>query len=89
MIGDAPGDMLAAHASGALFFPIVPGDEEASWERLHREGLDRFRRGTFAGAYETGLIERFLGKLPSVPPWKAAERFPREHANAQNPKEFP
>ena len=32
MIGDAPGDMKAAHASGALFFPIVPGDEEGRLE---------------------------------------------------------
>jgi len=89
MIGDAPGDMKAAHASGALFFPIVPGDEEASWERLHGEGLERFRRGTFAGAYEIELIERFLEKLPSVPPWKAAERSRREHANAKTHEGVP
>jgi phosphoglycolate phosphatase-like HAD superfamily hydrolase len=82
MIGDAPGDMKAAHSSGALFFPIVPGDEEASWERLHDEGLDRFRRGAFAGAYERELIECFLEKLPPDPPWKAGERSRRGHANA-------
>jgi len=25
-----------------LFFPINPDNEEASWERLPKEGLDRF-----------------------------------------------
>ncbi len=70
MIGDAPGDLKAARASGALFFPIVPGEEEASWERLRDEGIDRFQRETFAGDYETGLVDAFLAKLPSVPPWR-------------------
>ncbi len=70
MIGDAPGDLQAARSNGALFFPIVPGDEEASWERLEREGLARFRNGAFAGEYETRLVEAFLKRLPSAPPWK-------------------
>ena len=28
MIGDAPGDMRAAQANGACFYPINPGAEE-------------------------------------------------------------
>ena len=36
MIGDAPGDHKAAKANAALFYPILPGQEEASWERLGR-----------------------------------------------------
>ncbi len=71
MIGDAPGDMKAARSNDALFFPIVPGEEEISWERLFNHGLDRFRDGTYAGAYESELIEYFLSKLPSTPPWKS------------------
>src|SRR5204863_4111514 len=51
MIGDAPGDFKAAKANNALFFPINPGQEERSWERLHGEGLDRFFKGTYAGSY--------------------------------------
>ncbi len=39
MIGDAPGDRQAAEANGVLFFPINPGDEDASWQRLYEEGL--------------------------------------------------
>jgi len=70
MIGDAPGDMKAAKANNALFFPINPGDEESSWQRLLEEGLPRFFDGTYAGAYEAKLIETFDGYLPTVPPWK-------------------
>lgn len=70
MIGDAPGDMKAAQANHALFYPINPGDEEASWERFFQEALDRFLSGTYAGDYEAALIREFQAKLPSVPPWK-------------------
>ena len=44
MIGDAPGDRKAAKANGALFFPINPGKEEASWARFHGEALDNSSR---------------------------------------------
>ena len=70
MIGDAPGDLKAAHASGALFYPVVPGDEEASWERLSAEALGKLKDMSYAGAYEEKLIENFLKKLPGTPPWK-------------------
>ncbi|MBC8325872.1 MAG: HAD family hydrolase [Verrucomicrobia subdivision 3 bacterium] len=69
MIGDAPGDHKAAKTSGALFFPINPGDEERSWENLHREGLDRFFSGTFAGEFQQGLLTDFDNRLPQNPPW--------------------
>ena len=69
MIGDAPGDQKAAKANNALFFPLVPGEEEASWEHLLAEGIARFFNGNFSGAYEAGLTARFLAKLPSDPPW--------------------
>ena len=58
MIGDAPGDYKAAQSNNALFFPIVPGAEEKSWERLHTEGLDKFFNGQFAGDYQTRLNSR-------------------------------
>jgi phosphoglycolate phosphatase-like HAD superfamily hydrolase len=69
MIGDAPGDRQAAKSNGALFYPINPGQEEASWQRLLTEGLDRFQQGTYAGAYEAGLIEEFDARLPEHPSW--------------------
>jgi phosphoglycolate phosphatase-like HAD superfamily hydrolase len=70
MIGDAPGDMEAAQGNGALFFPINPGAEDASWERFYREGFERFTSGTFAGEYEAMLIAEFERLLPETPPWK-------------------
>ncbi len=70
MIGDAPGDREAAKANEALFFPVNPGQEDKSWERLYKEGLSRFTAGTFAGAYEASLIAEFEKLLPSTPPWK-------------------
>ncbi len=69
MIGDAPGDHKAATATGALFFPINPGAEEKSWQRLCNEGLERFFAGTFAGAYQQELLDDFNKYLPSTPPW--------------------
>ncbi len=69
MIGDAPGDHKAALATDALFFPINPGAEDKSWQRLYEEGLDRFFNGTFAGAYQQELVDDFNSYLPSTPPW--------------------
>ncbi len=69
MIGDAPGDHKAAKANGVLFYPILPGREEKSWERLHGEALDRFFAGTYAGEYEEKLFEEFDGCLPENPSW--------------------
>ena len=69
MIGDAPGDYAAAKANDALFFPINPGDEEASWNELHGNGLQKFFAGTFAGDYQRQLLEDFDRRLPESPAW--------------------
>ena len=69
MIGDAPGDYKAAAANNALFFPINPGHEEASWTRLLEEGIERFFTGTFAGVYQQELLDEFDSYLPENPPW--------------------
>jgi phosphoglycolate phosphatase-like HAD superfamily hydrolase len=70
MIGDAPGDLKAAKANNALFFPIIPGREEESWAKLNDEGLDRFFAGTYAGAYQESLLDDFDKALPEEPHWK-------------------
>jgi phosphoglycolate phosphatase-like HAD superfamily hydrolase len=70
MIGDAPGDFSAAKKNNALFFPINPGSEEKSWERLFSEALDRFFKGTYAGDYEAQLVKEFDACLPEHPHWK-------------------
>lgn len=69
MIGDAPGDHKAAAANQCLFFPIVPGQEAESWERLFHDGLERFFTGTYAGAYQAELLDQFEAALPDLPPW--------------------
>ncbi|MGD8625523.1 MAG: HAD hydrolase-like protein [Anaerolineae bacterium] len=70
MIGDAPGDMRAARANDALFYPINPGHEEASWQRFYEEAVHKFLAGDYAGAYEARLVAEFEKMLPEVPPWK-------------------
>jgi phosphoglycolate phosphatase-like HAD superfamily hydrolase len=70
MIGDAPGDMKAARANNALFYPINPGHEEASWARFHDEAIDKFFACEYAGDYEAGLIAEFDKLLPEHPPWE-------------------
>jgi phosphoglycolate phosphatase-like HAD superfamily hydrolase len=69
MIGDAPGDFDAAKKNGALFFPINPGREEASWQRLNEEGLDHFFAGNYGGSYEAALVKEFDACLPEKPGW--------------------
>jgi len=63
--------MKAARANGALFFPINPGHEEASWRRFHDEAMQRFFDGIYAGEYESALITEFEKLLPETPPWKS------------------
>ncbi len=70
MLGDALGDLKAAKDNNALFFPIVPGKEEHSWERFHDEGSERFFNGTFTGAYQNELLEEFEAALPAKAPWQ-------------------
>ena len=70
MIGDAPGDLKASQENGALFFPIVPGKEELSWEEFDKEGAERFFNGTFAGAYQEEAIKKFNAALPAKAPWQ-------------------
>ncbi|MGZ8921399.1 MAG: HAD family hydrolase, partial [Limisphaerales bacterium] len=65
----APGDYQAAKANGALFYPIVPGNEESSWQRFSAEALNRFFSGAYAGGYEAELVKEFDASLPENPPW--------------------
>jgi phosphoglycolate phosphatase-like HAD superfamily hydrolase len=74
MIGDAPGDLAAAKAVGAHFFPVSPGYEDSSWERFFREACDRFLRLGYGAEYENALVAEFEGYLPEKPPWRAGSR---------------
>ncbi len=70
MVGDAAGDMNAARANNVLFYPIIPGKEDESWQRFYDEAFDRFINGEYKGSYEDALIKEFLSFLPETPPWK-------------------
>jgi phosphoglycolate phosphatase-like HAD superfamily hydrolase len=69
MIGDAIGDLEAAGNNGILFYPIIPGREDKSWEQFNIEGLEQFTKNTFAGSYENKLLLEFRKYLPEKPPW--------------------
>ncbi len=69
MIGDAPGDRKAAEAAGCLFYPVSPGHEEESWDRLCSEALGRFFEGSYGGEYQAARIADFEALLPELPPW--------------------
>ena len=69
MLGDAPGDAEAARCAGALFYPILPGCEDASWQRFHDEAYAHFLAGTYAGDYADALFAAFDASLPDTPPW--------------------
>ena len=69
MIGDAIGDMNAARDNGILFYPIIQGKEDESWERFINEGLGKFSRCEYEGNYENKLLMEFQKFLPEKPPW--------------------
>lgn len=70
MVGDAFGDLKAARAFGCRFYPILPGQEEASWARFNGEVYPAFAEGRYTPACEAALIEAFSAALPSLPPWE-------------------
>jgi phosphoglycolate phosphatase-like HAD superfamily hydrolase len=73
MIGDAPGDLKAAQANNALFFPIVPGHEEGSWAVFYETALDKFFNGRYTREYESGLIAAFNRGLSDRPAWECLQ----------------
>ena len=70
MIGDAPGDLMAAEENGTCFFPIIPGKETESWKMLYEEALDRFLNKTYKGKFESELLQSFEAALPEQPFWE-------------------
>ena len=72
MIGDAPGDLEAAHKNGALFYPICPDQESDSWKTFD-EIIKAFLAGTYAGATEQKAISHFEALLPTKPAWSEEE----------------
>ena len=46
MVGDTNSDRMAAHEASALFYQIIPGDEENSWQRFRCQILPVFLSGS-------------------------------------------
>jgi phosphoglycolate phosphatase-like HAD superfamily hydrolase len=63
MVGDAPGDLEAAVKNGVLYYPILVGKEEFSWNRLASEALEKFIEGTYRGEYQQRLTDEFNSNL--------------------------
>ena len=63
MIGDAPGDLRAANSINALFYPIIPGKEDDSWNRFLNEAMEKFFSLNFRGTYQKILLSEFWKAL--------------------------
>jgi len=69
IIGDAPGDLQAAQNINALFFPILPLQEEISWSEFNKVGYDNFINNSYQGIYQNNQIQKFKSVLNLDPPW--------------------
>ena len=63
MIGDAPGDEKAAEDNQVLYYPILAGREEESWQEFLEKALDLFIEGRYQGDYQQKKIEEFHQNL--------------------------
>ncbi len=69
MVGDALGDLKAARAVGALFYPILPGSEDESWECFYDEVIEQFLAGKYTKEHEAKHLADFEKVLPKAAPW--------------------
>ncbi len=60
MIGDAYGDLKAADAAGVLFFPVLFGKEQQSWDELTRAALPKLLDGSYKTAYQETVKAAFF-----------------------------
>ncbi len=62
-IGDAYGDWKAAKQNGILFYPILAGKENASWQELLEKYADLFLKGEYTAVCEEKRIQSFRENL--------------------------
>jgi len=70
MVGDALGDLKAARAAGALFYPVVPGREDESWRVFYEVIIEQFLSGQYSPDTEAKFLMDFEKALPKTPPWQ-------------------
>lgn len=63
MIGDSPGDLEAAEKNGTWFFPIIVGDEKASWNDFRENVADKFVAGEYTQEDHDAYKEKFWSNL--------------------------
>lgn len=63
MIGDSPGDLEAAEKNGTWFFPIIVGDEKASWKDFYDNVAEKFVAGDFTQEDHNSYVEKFWSNL--------------------------
>lgn len=68
-IGDAPGDYDAAISNGVLFCPIIPGQEDESWQRIIEKDSILFRDLKYRECAMDSNLKDFFGVLLDTPPW--------------------
>jgi phosphoglycolate phosphatase-like HAD superfamily hydrolase len=59
MIGDAKGDLEAAVSAGAWFYPMIPGQENESWQLFYDKYLEIYLNGKFDNFVQNELLEKF------------------------------
>jgi phosphoglycolate phosphatase-like HAD superfamily hydrolase len=69
MVGDGGGDLKAARANGAVFYPTPPGLEVGAWENA-REAFEAFLDGCYRGEMEDEKVAQFEGVLLPEGPWQ-------------------
>ncbi len=63
MIGDSPGDLVAAEKNNAWFYPILVGKEKESWDELIEFVADKFANGEFTQADHDHYKKKFWDNL--------------------------
>jgi len=69
MLGDGGGDLKAARANEALFYPVVAGREEEAWAKAP-EAFNAFFAGNYRGEMEDRLVAEFEDALLDTAPWE-------------------
>ncbi|NLW50299.1 MAG: HAD family hydrolase [Candidatus Brocadiaceae bacterium] len=69
MVGDGGGDLKAAQANNAMFYPTPAGKEQEAWQNA-REAFDAFFEGRYCGAMEDEKVAEFQNILLEKGPWQ-------------------
>lgn len=74
MLGDAPGDLAAAESNGVMFYPIIPGREDESWEILRDKVSCDIRERRYGREMAEKYAEEFKSTLLKEVPWETVTK---------------